>query len=91
MLRARMGIRAHPTFLPMFGRSLLADFGGHVQTPVAGKGLYYVDFCGCWSTWADTSGRKGGGWGGIRTPGEREPTPVFKTGALNHSATHPSQ
>jgi hypothetical protein len=33
--------------------------------------------------WAD------GGWGGIRTPGEPEPTPVFKTGALNHSATHP--
>ena len=32
-----------------------------------------------------------GGWGGIRTPGEREPTPVFKTGALNHSATHPMQ
>jgi hypothetical protein len=33
----------------------------------------------------------GGGWGGIRTPGEREPTPVFKTGALNHSATHPTR
>src|SRR5262249_47770097 len=33
---------------------------------------------------------RSGGWGGIRTPGEREPTPVFKTGALNHSATHPS-
>jgi hypothetical protein len=32
----------------------------------------------------------GGGWGGIRTPGGREPTPVFKTGALNHSATHPA-
>ena len=32
---------------------------------------------------------KAGGWGGIRTHGEREPTPVFKTGALNHSATHP--
>ena len=31
-----------------------------------------------------------GGWGGIRTHGGREPTPVFKTGALNHSATHPS-
>ena len=30
-----------------------------------------------------------GGWGGIRTPGRREPPPVFKTGALNHSATHP--
>ena len=36
-----------------------------------------------------TSAAKYGGWGGIRTPGEREPTPVFKTGALNHSATHP--
>jgi hypothetical protein len=32
----------------------------------------------------------GGGWGGIRTPGEPRPTPVFKTGAINHSATHPS-
>jgi hypothetical protein len=30
-----------------------------------------------------------GGWGGIRTHGGREPTPVFKTGALNHSTTHP--
>ncbi|MDB5669918.1 MAG: lytic murein transglycosylase [Alphaproteobacteria bacterium] len=30
-----------------------------------------------------------GGWGGIRTHGEREPTAVFKTAALNHSATHP--
>ena len=31
-----------------------------------------------------------GGEGGIRTHGKREPTPVFKTGALNHSATSPS-
>ena len=30
-----------------------------------------------------------GGWGGIRTPGTLAGTPVFKTGALNHSATHP--
>src|SRR4051794_38464154 len=29
------------------------------------------------------------GWGGIRTHGRVSPTPVFKTGALNHSATHP--
>jgi hypothetical protein len=35
-------------------------------------------------------GDKSGGWGGIRTPGGREPTPVFKTGAINHSATHPA-
>ena len=30
------------------------------------------------------------GWGGIRTPGRVNPTPVFKTGALNRSATHPA-
>ena len=30
------------------------------------------------------------GWGGIRTHGTVTRTPVFKTGALNRSATHPS-
>lgn len=30
-----------------------------------------------------------GGWGEIRTHGELAPTPVFKTGAINRSATHP--
>src|SRR4051812_14978325 len=30
------------------------------------------------------------GWGGIRTPGDITATPVFKTGALNHSATQPN-
>ena len=30
-----------------------------------------------------------GGRGGIRTHGGLAPTPVFKTGALNHSTTHP--
>jgi hypothetical protein len=30
-----------------------------------------------------------GGRGGIRTHERREPLPVFKTGALNHSATLP--
>jgi hypothetical protein len=34
-------------------------------------------------------GTVNGGWGGIRTHEEREPLPVFKTGAFNHSATHP--
>ncbi len=34
-------------------------------------------------------GRDAGGWGGIRTHGGREPSPVFKTGAINRSATHP--
>ena len=32
-----------------------------------------------------------GGSGEIRTHGGREPSPVFKTGALNHSATLPSR
>src|ERR1700704_3761456 len=37
-------------------------------------------------------GKQGtGGWGGIRTHGGLAPTPVFKTGALNHSATHPAE
>src|SRR5215471_4843544 len=50
---------------------------------------------GCNVGWSVLSAKKSmisisiGGWGGIRTPGGREPTPVFKTGALNHSATHP--
>ncbi len=30
------------------------------------------------------------GWGGIRTHGTVTRTPVFKTGALNRSATHPT-
>src|SRR5262249_9359003 len=30
-----------------------------------------------------------GGWGGIRTHGGVSPTAVFKTAALNRSATHP--
>jgi hypothetical protein len=35
-------------------------------------------------------GKQGdGGRGGIRTHERREPLPVFKTGALNHSATLP--
>ncbi len=33
--------------------------------------------------------RGSGGWGGIRTHGALARTPVFKTGALNRSATHP--
>ena len=31
-----------------------------------------------------------GGWGGIRTHGTLSRTLVFKTSALNHSATHPT-
>jgi hypothetical protein len=38
---------------------------------------------------ANAGGVQNGGWGGIRTHGDVAATPVFKTGALNHSATHP--
>jgi hypothetical protein len=34
--------------------------------------------------------RLNGGEGGIRTPGTLSGTPVFKTGAINHSATSPA-
>src|SRR6266581_3268988 len=34
--------------------------------------------------------RLAGGGGGIRTHERRKPLPVFKTGAFNRSATHPS-
>ena len=37
----------------------------------------------------DSTTNKSGRWGGIRTHEGREPLPVFKTGAFNHSATHP--
>ena len=30
------------------------------------------------------------GWGEIRTHGRDKPSAVFKTAALNHSATHPN-
>ena len=38
----------------------------------------------------DVVGLVGGGRGGIRTHGELAPSPVFKTGSLNHSDTLPS-
>src|SRR3954449_7118174 len=48
-------------------------------------------FFGCHPNFMVATTKQAGGWGGIRTHGGREPTPVFKTGALNHSATHPMQ
>ncbi len=36
-------------------------------------------------------GYENGGRGGIRTHGGREPSPVFKTGAFNRSATRPEE
>src|SRR5260370_11278157 len=41
-------------------------------------------------TWRDRERQVGGGRGGIRTHGTLAGTPVFKTGALNHSATLPN-
>ena len=41
------------------------------------------DICG------QQSGLVAGGWGGIRTLETLARLPVFKTGAFNHSATHP--
>lgn len=59
------------------------DSHGSTQSPLV--------VCDC-----ATSGESGraatkvkNGWGGIRTPGELTPTAVFKTAALDRSATHP--
>ena len=43
------------------------------------------------NTWMDEEMQSIGGRGGIRTHGTLAGTPVFKTGALNHSATLPNQ
>src|SRR5436309_10357024 len=40
---------------------------------------------------SEMRGTETGGRGGIRTHGRLAPTPVFKTGALNHSATSPDR
>ena len=42
------------------------------------------DFCG-----VHCKPQNSGGWGGIRTPGGVAPTTVFKTVAIDRSATHP--
>ena len=48
--------------------------------------------CSCFPVQASgcaLNGAEGGGRGGIRTPDTLSGTPVFKTGAINHSATLP--
>gem|GEM_PF-2367450 len=42
-----------------------------------------------WDNRKKYHGAFSGGGGGIRTPGGVAPTPVFKTGAFDHSATPP--
>ena len=44
-----------------------------------------------WPATRSSEGAQGGGRGGIRTHGELAPTAVFKTAALNHSATLPDR
>ncbi len=48
-------------------------------------------FYSIFRTSANPGRQFGGGRGGIRTHGTLAGTPVFKTGALNHSATLPAQ
>jgi hypothetical protein len=53
------------------------------------KILVFLGFSRASRTVPDIRGNMGGGWGEIRTHGDVSATPVFKTGALNRSATHP--
>src|SRR6516164_1414708 len=46
-------------------------------------------FCGQWRGWANGGRHEIGGRGGIRTHEGLTPLAVFKTAALNHSATLP--
>ena len=45
---------------------------------------------GCVPSYSEQSAADGGE-GGIRTPGGREPSTVFKTAAIDHSATSPGK
>ena len=70
-----------------------ADYGEGQRTCKEENELSYVDILGL--LWLMANGAKdgehgAGGRGGIRTHEGAEPLPVFKTGALNHSATLPS-
>ena len=53
-------------------------------------GAKYCNYCG-FRTVANKGEQYSGGRGGIRTHGTLAGTPVFKTGALNRSATLPNQ
>ena len=41
-------------------------------------------------SWSVVKSAENGGWGGIRTHETLAGLPVFKTGAFNRSATHPT-
>src|SRR5882757_1686620 len=55
--------------------------------------IHFDDSTGGGSSWGGRHRRSGSavaqadGWGGIRTDGGREPTPVFKTRALNRACS----
>ena len=75
---SRTRLHTHAQIAPKM-RHLLSSFGGRKCV-----------CCGFDAT--GSSGKQpNGGRGGIRTHGTLSGTPVFKTGALNHSATLPDQ
>src|ERR1700675_4112672 len=59
------------------------ETAGHLSCPVI------PDFIGRFDASGNNLMQYSGGRGGIRTHGTLAGTPVFKTGALNHSATLP--
>ena len=62
----------------------------HTRFPsVLLRPLGHLSAFGCHS--ASRAKKPNGGEGGIRTPGELAPTAVFKTAAIDHSATSPVQ
>jgi hypothetical protein len=67
---------------------MLASQSNFVHTMVAGLVFLFVVNAGI-TVMQMQDKKSNGGEGGIRTPGTLSGTPVFKTGAINHSATSP--
>ena len=67
------------------------NFNGTSRNEKVRKGRFYRHITVAWETLKNAMKHLIGGRGGIRTHGTLAGTPVFKTGALNHSATLPLQ
>jgi integrase len=66
-----------------------AESGGEHGQEARHNVLSFPDLAASGPQAAERGKTKKSGWGGIRTPGGLSPTAVFKTAALDHSATHP--
>src|SRR5262245_54350740 len=76
--------------MPITARQMLAYIVRQIQTVVDAKAFQDSGFGGQLRGWANAGRHEIGGRGGIRTHEGLAPLAVFKTAALNHSATLPA-